>query len=261
MHNKDVSRPFGFHPNRRAFLQGAGVSALNLFWADWQRALSSGPGGRGTARSVILIFNAGAPSHIDLFDPKPEAPDNVRGPFQSIATSAPGVRVGELLPRLARQAHRLAIVRSVQHTHTQHNAGMYWSIVGRPYRVDSTLINPGRADIPSFGTLVGWLARRDGYSGALPPYVITPAPHCDSLAYITPGQFGGCLGARYDPLVLNSDPNAPNFRVPNLSPPADVTPPRLGGRRALLARLDDRPGLVSPARAADFEAGRVRVRI
>ena len=72
---------------------------------------------------------------------------------------------------------------------------MHWSIVGRPYRVDSTLINPSRADYPSFGTLVGWLARRDGYAGGVPPYVITPFPHCDSTVYITPGQFGGCLGA------------------------------------------------------------------
>src|SRR5439155_20057447 len=136
-------------------------------------------------RSVILIFNAGAPSHIDLWDPKPEAPDSVRGEFRPIATNVPGIRVSEMLPRMAQRADRLAIVRSVHHRHTAHNAGMYWSIVGRPYRVDNTLINPTRTDYPSFGTLVGWLAQRDGYSAALPPYVITPAPHCDSTVYIT----------------------------------------------------------------------------
>jgi hypothetical protein len=92
----------------------------------------------------------------------------------------PGLHVSELLPNLARRADRYAIVRTVHHRHSGHNAGMYWSIVGRPYRVDGTLMNPSRTDYPSFGTLVGWLARRDGYSGALPPYVITPAPHCDS---------------------------------------------------------------------------------
>ena len=83
---------------------------------------------------------------------------------------------------------------------------MYWSIVGRPYRMDSTLINPSRGDVPSFGTLTGWLAQREGTTGPLPPYVITPAPHCDSTVYLTPGQFGGCLGPVYDPLVLNADP-------------------------------------------------------
>src|SRR6516164_7227089 len=198
--------------SRRGFLQRGAAGAISLFWADWLRAGAAGVArGTGKARSVILIFNCGAPSHLDLWDPKPDAPESVRGPFRPIATAVPGVRVSELLPRLARRADRYAIIRTVNHHHTQHNSGMYWSVVGRPYPVDSTLINPGPADYPSFGTLVGWLARRDGYSGAMPPYVITPAPHCDSLAYITPGQFGGCLGKKCDPFVLNSDPNAPGF--------------------------------------------------
>jgi hypothetical protein len=238
-------------------LQFAGLGGLSLFWTDWLRAETAGAERRSKAKAVILIFNAGAPSHLDLWDPKPDAPDNVRGPFKPIATSAPGLRVSELLPRLARQAHRYSVVRTVHHTHTQHNSGMYWSISGRPYRIDNTLINPSRSDYPSFGTLVGWLARRDGYSGPLPPYVITPAPHCDSFVYITPGQFGSCLGPRYDPFVLNNDPNAPNFRPPNLTLAPDVAPARLTGRRTLLGRLDARPG----GRAADvrdFETNRAR---
>ena len=224
--------------SRRAFVQTAAFGALNVYWSDWLRAAAQAPSGRAKAKAVILIFNAGAPSHIDLWDPKPDAPDSIRGTFRPISTSVPGIHVSEMLPLLAQRMHHLAVVRSVHHRHGGHNAGMYWSIVGRPYAMDSTLINPGRTDTPSFGTLVGWLARRDGYSSAVPPYVITPAPHCDSTVYITPGQFGGCLGAQYDPLVLNADPNAPNFRVPNLAPAADVSPVRLQGRRALLSRLD-----------------------
>jgi hypothetical protein len=114
---------------------------------------------------------------------------------------------------------------------------MYWSIAGRPYRIDNTLINPSRSDYPSFGTLVGWLARQEGHPGPLPPYVITPFPHCDSFVYITPGQFGACLGARYDPFVLNTDPNAAHFRVTSLGLPGDMSPTRLADRRALLGRL------------------------
>ncbi len=240
---------------RRRFLRLGAVGAVSLFWADWLRAAAGGaPSGRGKARSVILIFNSGAPSHIDLWDPKPDAPESVRGPYRALATGVPGVRVSELLPRLARRASQYAIVRTVNHRHTQHNSGMYWSVVGRPYPVDSTLINPSPRDCPSFGTLVGWLARRDGYSGALPPYVITPAPHCDSLAYITPGQFGGCLGKKYDPFVLHSDPNAPDFQVPNLSPAPGLTGGRLEERRALLGRLADR----APVAAGDFEANQAR---
>jgi hypothetical protein len=247
-----------FHPSRREVLGAAGSAALGLFWGDWMRAEAAGRTRRGKARSVILIFNCGAPSHLDLFDPKPDAPDNVRGLFRPIDTCVPGVRVTELLPRLASQAHRFAVVRTVHHRHTQHNSGMYWSIVGRPYRVDDTLINPSRTDYPSFGTLVGWLARRDGYSGPLPPYVITPRPHCDSFVYITPGQFGGCLGARYDPFVLNSDPNAPHFNVPNLGPGNGVTAGRIAGRRSLEGALDSSSTWARTAHLGDFDANRER---
>src|SRR5438132_11401598 len=236
-----------------------GLGALGLFWEDWMRAAAGSAGdGRGKAKSVILIFNAGAPSHIDLWDMKPDAPEDIRGPFKPIATNVPGIRISELLPRLARHADKFAIVRTVHHRQTQHNTGMYWSIVGRPYRIDSTLINPSRNDYPSFGTLVGWLVQRDGYSGPLPPYVITPAPHCDSTAYITPGQFGGCLGARYDPFVLHSDPNAANFRVPNISLAEALSGARLGARRSLLGELDGQACPLDPSLRASFDVNRAK---
>lgn len=208
------------------------------------------------ARSVILIFNCGAPSHIDLWDMKPEAPQEVRGIFQPIETNVPGIEISELMPEVAKRADQLAIVRTVHHTHGGHNSGMHWSIVGRPYRVDSTLINPGRADVPSFGTLAGWLARQEGYTAAVPPYVITPYPHCDSTQYLTPGQFGGCLGSRYDPFVLNADPAAKNFRVPGLHRDEAVSPERLGDRRSLLASLDLPGSAVPESMAADIDAQR-----
>ncbi|MCI0376940.1 MAG: DUF1501 domain-containing protein [Gemmataceae bacterium] len=235
---------------RRRFLAASAGGALSLFWSDWRRAQATQPAGRAKARSVILIFNCGAPSHLDLFDMKPDAPDNIRGQFHPIVTNVPGIHFSELMPHLARHADKLAIVRSVQHRQTQHNTGMYWSIVGRPYRIDSTLINPSRSDYPSFGTLVGWLAQRDGYASALPPYVITPSPHCDSSAYITPGQYGSCLGARYDPLVLNADPNAPGFRVANIGLTEGVTAARMHERRGLLERLD---GVGHVRSGADFD--------
>jgi hypothetical protein len=243
---------------RRQLLGSAGLAALSQFWSRWQQAEAAPHSGKRRARAVILIFNAGAPSHLETWDPRPEATSEVRGPFSSIATSVPGVRVSELLPRLARQAHRLAIVRTLHHTHTQHNSGMHWSIVGRPYRIDNTLINPSRTDYPSLGTLVGWLARRDGYSGALPPYVITPVPHCDSLVYITPGQFGGCLGAKYDPFVLNADPNAPDFRVGSFSPLPELNGSRLQQRADLRTRLEDRSARGAWASFPEFDANQAR---
>ena len=244
-------------PTRRTFLDSAALAGLGAFWSGWQHAEAGSISRAGKARSVILIFNAGAPSHLDLWDLKPDAPAEVRGLFRPVATSAPGVRVGELLPHMARQMHRCAVVRTVHHTHTQHNSGMYWSIVGRPYRVDNTLINPSRGDYPSFGTLVGWLAQRDGYSGALPPYVITPFPHCDSSVYITPGQFGGALGGRYDPFVVNADPGSPAFRVAGFAPAPELSAGRLRTRDALLSRLD-RPGGLSVAGGEEVAGNRRR---
>ena len=235
------------------FLQMAG-GALGAFCAGLSQAAAGKPEREGKARSVILIFNSGAPSHIDLWDPKPNAPETVRGPYKPIRTSVSGTQVSELLPRLAKQAHRYAIVRTVHHAHTQHNSGMYWSIVGRPYRVDSTLINPSRADIPSFGTLVGWLSRRDGWSADVPPYVITPFPHCDSTVYITPGQYGSCLGAKYDPFVLNADPNARDYQ-PAFGGKEPNDPVRLGERRSLLTHLDGSPRR-NPAQARELETTR-----
>ena len=223
---------------RRQFLEATGLGAASLLLSDLRLAAAAPPTGKGKAKSVIMIYNCGAPSHTDLWDMKPDAPAGVRGLFKPVATNVPGIQISELMPHMTRHADKFSIVRSVHHGHSSHNGGMYWSIVGRPYAKDNTLINPSRTDLPSFGTLVGWLARRDGYAGALPPYVITPEPSCDSFVYITPGQFGGCLGAKFDPFVLNANPNAPAFRLPNVSLESDMTPARLGNRRTLLGRME-----------------------
>jgi hypothetical protein len=223
---------------RRSFLRLGGLGGLSLFYADWMRAAVAAPSRGAKAKSVILVFNCGGPSHLDLWDPKPDAPEDVRGSFRPISTPVSGIRVSELLPRTAKLADKYSIVRSVHHQHQGHNAAMYWSIVGRPYPIDSTLINPSRTDLPSLGTLVGWLAQRDHYSGSLPPYVITPAPHCDSTAYITPGQYGGCLGPKHDPFVLNSDPNSAAFKVRDIDLVDGIPAKRLEERQNLLRTID-----------------------
>ena len=203
--------------------------------------------GPGKAKSVILIFNGGAPSHIDLWDPKPDAPPEVRGLFSPIKTNVPGIHISELLPRMAKRMDKLALIRSVYHGHSSHNGGMYWSTAGRPYKMDSTLIHPSSTDIPGMGTLVGWLAQRDGFTKGVPPYVITPFPTCDSKVYLTPGQYGGCLGSRYDPYVLDADPNAPNFQVTGMSLGSDMPAPRFRERLGLLKSLSaSSPTILSP---------------
>jgi uncharacterized protein DUF1501 len=231
-------------------------AAATALWTNWARLAAAQPAPQGKAKSVILIFNCGAPSHIDLWDPKPDAPDAVRGEFKPITTNVAGIQISELLPRLAERTDKLAIIRSVHHSHSSHNSGMYWSIVGRPYRIDNTLLSPSPTDYPSFGTLVGWLAQRDGYSGAVPPYVITPEPHCDSRVYITPGQFGGCLGSKYDPFVLQADPNADDFRVRNLRMNEELAGGRLEQRSELLGKLGSAARSVPSATAAEYDVHR-----
>jgi hypothetical protein len=240
-------------PTRRSFLQLGGLGSLGLLGSGWLRAAAANPLRAAKAKSVILVFNCGGPSHIDLWDPKPDATEEVRGIFRPISTNVSGIRVSELLPRAAKLMDKCAILRSVHHSHQGHNSAMYWSIVGRPYPIDSTLINPSRTDLPSLGTLVGWLAQRDHYSGSLPPYVITPAPHCDSTAYITPGQYGGCLGARHDPFVLNGDPNSADFTVRDISPVDGITPARLERRQHLLREIEGGTVPIDTAAAREIE--------
>jgi len=235
--------------SRRSFMRGVGASIFPLA-AGYSHAAGMGPLRTGKAKSVIMIFNGGAPSHLDLWDPKPDASDDVRGPFKPIPTNVSGIHISELLPRMAKRMDKVALIRSVHHGHSSHNGGMHWATVGRPYAVDSTLITPSRTDIPCFGTLNGWLARRDGYCNGVPPYVITPFPHCDSKVYLTPGQFGGCLGARFDPYVLDDDPNATAFKVRNLGLDDSLTPVRFQERLGLLQELTvTAPKLNSPLAA------------
>lgn len=240
--------------SRRSWLRAAS-GALTPFLGRPAAAAEQPGKTAGTAKSVILIFNDGAPSHLDLFDPKPDSPPEIRGDFATIPTAVPGIRVTELIPDLAKRMDKLAIVRSVHHEHSSHNGGMHWATVGRPYRVDSTLITPSPTDIPCFGTLIGWLAQRDGFTGEIPPYVITPQPHCDSRKYETPGQFGGCLGVKYDPFVLGVDPNAPDYKVPSLALHEDVSRRRFDQRLGLLNQLQapEKSAIATPA-AAEVDA-------
>lgn len=239
---------------RRSLLQAGGLGLLQAGLGRLAAAPArTGVHGVGKAQSVILIFNGGAPSHLDLWDPKPGAPQEIRGEFGTIRTNVPGIHVSELLPQMAKRMDKLALIRSVHHSHSSHNGGMYWATAGRPYRIDSTLINPSPADLPGVGTLVGWLAQRDGFSKGVPPYVITPFPHCDSKVYLTPGQFGGCLGKRYDPFVLDDDPNAASFRVRNMALEGGLTPERFRQRLGLLDELGAAARPVASSQVAEID--------
>lgn len=244
--------------HRRPFLQSglAGLLGGVLGPLSWLPQAAASNARAGKAKAVILIFNGGAPSHIDLWDPKPSAPSEMRGIFKPIGTNVAGIQVTELLPRMARRMDKVALVRSVHHQHSSHNGGMHWANVGRPYRVDSTLINPSRTDLPGVGTLVGWLAQRDGFSPGIPPYVITPFPTCDSKLYITPGQDGACLGAKFAPFVLDDDPNAADFKVRGMAMNEAISSGRFQERLDLLKEFSQvSPPFISE-QSLEFEESR-----
>jgi len=192
-----------------------------------------------SADACILVFLNGGPSHLDMWDMKPAAPVEIRGEFRPIATSVPGVQLSEHLPRLARQLHHCALVRSVHHTvNNAHAAAVYVGLTGHN-RGDATVaIGAGPSDYPAIGSVVG-LCR--------PPQ--TPVAPFVSLPYITaegrggppqPGFFGGWLGRAHDPLFVLRDPSAPGFAMPELSLAGDIDRDRLSARRYLSAQLGTR---------------------
>ncbi len=205
--------------------------------------------GGGKAKSVILFFLCGGASHIDTWDMKPDAPAEYRGPFSPIDTSAPGIQLCEHLPRMSKQAHQLAVVRSVGGTvnTNDHHAGYYYNLTG--HVPDATFLSLGNDrrpypdDWPFIGSVVA--ARRQQTSGL--PSAIT-LPHKPSkLPYTRPGQFAARLGSEFDPLYIDGDhDSALKFKAPALVLAGDVTVDQLRSRQQLLSRLD--------AARSDFES-------
>ncbi|MBW3540877.1 MAG: DUF1501 domain-containing protein [Planctomycetes bacterium] len=229
--------------SRRTFLAASCSGLAGLSFGSPAAAAPQNPEPRGprSARSTILFFLCGGASHIDTWDLKPDAPLEYRGPFQPIATSAPGVRLCEHLPLLARQAHRLAVVNSVGATvnTNDHHGGYYYNLTGHePDQSFRTLGNnrtPFPDDWPFMGTVVA--SRRPPHAEL--PNAIT-LPHKPSRPpYTRPGQFAARLGVEHDPLYVQGDIDKPlQFEAPALVLEGSVSPRRLAERRGLLDRID-----------------------
>ncbi|MFI5457648.1 MAG: DUF1501 domain-containing protein [Isosphaerales bacterium] len=231
--------------SRRQLLRVGGLGSLGLtlpglLRAEAERQVARSTMGRppvtSLIRSCILIFHYGGPSHIDTFDMKPNAPAEVRGQFGSIATSVPGLRVCEHLPQTARVMDRLAIVRSMHHPMTNHNAAAFTALCGRnPLKGDLELLSNDRNDPPCYGAMLSaTLPERRG----LPTFVALP--HVMHNVVQLPGQVAGFLGSAHDPFQVSADPSAPDFHLGELELPGDLSLDRLDHRAALLHMLDDR---------------------
>lgn len=214
----------------------AGIG-LNQVFPRCGRAAA--PSGEPTprAKSILLILLAGGLSHHDTFDMKPHSPAEIRGEFEPIHTSVPGLQICEYLPRLAQRMETLALIRSMAHREGNHLPGVHQVLTGAlaPNANGSDLDRvASRKDFPCYGAALEYLRpRRDGIpSGVALPMHLVEGP----LTW--PGQDAGCLGAQYDPWQIRQDPNAVNFREESLSLPAGFTLDRVSARRSLLTEIN-----------------------
>jgi hypothetical protein len=212
----------------------SGLLGLGLPSLLAQRAVAaSGRAGRKPG-SVILVFLTGAASHIDTFDPKPEAPAEVRGAFGTIATPVAGLRVCEHLPRLAARARDYALVRSLSHREYNHLVATHHVLTGHPMPGAFFDKVASRDDWPCYASAVDFLRPPpDGIpAGVHLPTFLVEGP----LTW--PGQHAGFLGPRHDPWQVTRDPNARDFHMDGLRLPPGLGVSRLGERRALLEEVD-----------------------
>ena len=216
--------------SRRDFLQVGTLGAAGYSLAQHAQAKEQGLVADGNDdRSVIMIFNLGAPSQLDTWDMKPDAPAEIRGPFNPIATSAAGVEISEIFPRHAEIADRISFVRSCYHTSAAvHDAGWQMMQTGRQFS--------GGVETPHAGAVASYL---QGRRTDLPPFVVLPEIMGRGGGNLPNGQAGGFLGKSHDPFALNADPSKDNFQVPDLLPPADIGTVRLDRRRKLRDLVDD----------------------
>ena len=240
--SKAPSRTVTLPVSRRTFLiaSSCGVAGMS-FGQPAAEAGQATARGTGRAKSTILFFLSGGASHIDMWDMKPQAPAEYRGPFQPIDTSAPGVRLCEHLPLLSRQAHHLAVVNSVSGTvnTNDHHAGYYYNLTG--HVPDPTFLSQGNNrkpypdDWPFMGSVVG--AKRPPHTQLTNTITLPLMP--GAPAYTRPGQFAARLGVEHDPLYVHGQPDRPlQFQAPALVLEGSLTPQRLTQRRELNRQLD-----------------------
>ena len=215
---------------RRDFLQVGVLGALGLSLAQYEKLRAEdGVSKDKTDRACIMIFNLGAPSQIDLFDMKPDAPAEIRGPFKPIKTASPNFQISELLPLHAKLADKFSLVRSCYHTAAAvHDTGHQMMQTGRLFS--------GGVNTPHAGCALSYLR---GRKTDLPAHVILPEPMGKTGGNMPHGQDAGFLGKGFDPFALMADPSKANFKVPDLLPPSDIGEARMQRRRDMRSVVDE----------------------
>jgi hypothetical protein len=215
---------------RRDFMQVGALGAIGLSLSKFAALKAMGNVSKGKdERAAIMIFNLGAPSQLDTFDMKPDAPSEIRGPFKPIKTNSPDIQISEIFPLHAKLADKFSLVRSCYHTAAAvHDTGHQMMQTGRLFT--------GGVNTPHAGCALTYLA---GRKSELPAHVILPEPMGPTGGNMPHGQDGGFLGKAYDPFVLMADPSKKDFKVPDLLPPQEIGELRLQRRRELREIVDD----------------------
>src|SRR5215211_2476497 len=208
---------------RRDFLQVGTLGALGLTLSKFAALQSLGALSKDNDRSAIMIFNLGAPSQLDTWDMKPDAPREIRGPFKPIKTNNPDIQISEIFPLHAKIADKFSLVRTCYHTAAAvHDTGHQMMQTGRLFT--------GGVNTPHAGCALSYLA---GRRGDLPAHVILPEPMGPTGGNLPHGQDAGFLGKAYDPFALNADPSVAGFKVPDLLPPQEISEARLQRRKEM----------------------------
>jgi len=220
--------------NRREVFRLGGLALVGLTLAELL-ARPAAAASAGKAKSCILFFQEGGLAQQDSWDIKPDAPSEVRGPFQAIRTSVPGTLLCEHMPELAKAAHRYAIIRSVTHDVFDHNPGAYYCLTGRTPKVGGGFIlGDRRTNFPAYGAVLSQLRPAPA---RVPSFVQVPALLTNNGEFL-PGQKAGFLGGRHDPLLIG-DPLQKEFAVPGLTVPGPLPASRLYRRQSLLSQVQE----------------------
>jgi hypothetical protein len=227
--------------SRREMLRVGGLSTLGVSLPHLLRAKSAAAESSsgvmfGRAKNVIFLWLQGGPPQHETFDPKPDAPLEIRGEFKPISTNVPGIQIGELLPRTAAMADKYAIVRSLETHSDLHDASGYWVLTGYKYTGQESRKITRATDWPYLGSVIRMLAP----SKTLPAYTSVWLPDMMRLNdNVTPaGQTGGFLGMGWDPARIICDPSDPNFQVEGLALPPEIPALRFTARQSLLSQVE-----------------------
>ena len=206
------------------------------------------------AKSVLLLYMDGGPSHIDMFDLKPAAPAEIRGPAQAIATSVPGITVGSYLPQLSQQMHHVAQIRSVHHEDMPHDQAVYHALTGYRHNIRAGGLKVENTDLPHMASAFDRVAAKPQ---AMPRAIQIPEPMRID-ARILPGQNAGLLGARWNPLPVQVT-TAGQVQPPDLAQDLDVSASRLTARSTLLEQLQNQSLLANVTASSEWAADQEQV--